>query len=61
MTPRKRVTDAIIIRLKDTMLTITCPSLFLVKAVAAAFNQEKALMGAFSVIMNLRVDFSLKL
>ena len=25
------------------------------KAVVAAFNQEKALVGAFSVIMNLRV------
>ena len=25
-----------------------------VKAVVAAFNQEKALVGAFSVIMNLR-------
>ena len=27
-----------------------------VKAVVAAFNQEKALVGAFSVIMNLRMD-----
>ena len=27
------------------------------KAVVAAFNQEKALVGAFSVIMNLRMDF----
>ena len=26
------------------------------KAVVAAFNQEKALVGAFSVIMNLRMD-----
>ena len=26
------------------------------KAVVAAFNQEKALVGAFSVIMNLRLD-----
>ena len=26
------------------------------KAVAAAFNQEKALVGAFSVITNLRMD-----
>ena len=25
------------------------------KAVVAAFNQEKALVGAFSVIMNLRM------
>ena len=31
------------------------------KAVVAAFNQEKALEGAFSVIMNLRVDLRLKL
>ena len=27
------------------------------KAVVAAFNQEKALVGAFSVIMNPRMDF----
>ena len=27
------------------------------KAVVAAFNQEKALVGAFSVIMNLRMEF----
>ena len=26
------------------------------KAVVAAFNQEKALVGAFSVIANLRMD-----
>ena len=28
-----------------------------VKAVVAAFNQEKALLGAFSVITNLRICF----
>ena len=28
-----------------------------VKAVVAAFNQEKALVGAFSVITNLRIAF----
>ena len=27
------------------------------KAVVAAFNQEKALVGAFSVITNLRMNF----
>ena len=27
-----------------------------VKAVVAAFNQEKALVGAFSLIMNLRME-----
>ena len=27
-----------------------------VKAVVSAFNQEKALVGAFSVITNLRMD-----
>ena len=27
------------------------------KAVVAAFNQEKALVGAFSVITNLRIEF----
>ena len=31
------------------------------KAVVAAFNQEKALVGAFSVITKLRVDPRLKL
>ena len=30
-------------------------------AVVAAFNQEKGLVGAFSVITNLRVDLRLKL
>ena len=32
-----------------------------VKALVGAFNQEKALVGAFSVIMNLRVDLRFKL
>ena len=27
------------------------------KAVVAAFNQEKALVGAFSVITNLQIEF----
>ena len=31
------------------------------KALVGAFNQEKALVGAFSVIMNLRVDLRVKL
>ena len=31
------------------------------KAVEAAFNQEKALVGAFSVITHLRMDLRLKL
>ena len=30
------------------------------KAVVAAFNQEKAVIGAFSVITNLRMDLRLK-
>ena len=29
------------------------------KAVVAAFNQEKALVGAFSVITNLRMELAL--
>ena len=33
------------------------PTVFNVKAVVAAFNQEKALVGAFSVITNLRICF----
>ena len=32
-----------------------------VQALVGAFNQEKALAGAFSVIMNLRVDLRLQL
>ena len=32
-----------------------------VKALVSAFNQEKALVGAFSVITNLHVDLRLKL
>ena len=32
-----------------------------VKALAGAFNQEKALVGAFSMITNLCVDLRLKL
>ena len=31
------------------------------KAVVAAFNQEKALVGAFFVITNLRMDLRFKL
>ena len=31
------------------------------KAVVAAFNQEKALVGTFSVITNLRMDLRFKL
>ena len=31
------------------------------KALVGAFNQEKALLGAFSVIMNLRMDLRFKL
>ena len=34
-----------------------CNSVLNVKAVVAAFNQEKALVGAFSVITNLRIKF----
>ena len=33
-----------------------CNSVLKVKAVVAAFNQEKALVGAFSVITNLRME-----
>ena len=34
---------------------------FNVKEVVAVFNKEKAIVGAFSVNMNLRVDLSFKL
>ena len=36
-------------------------SVLYVKAVVAAFNQEKALVGAFSVITKLRMDLRFKL
>ena len=35
---------------------LKAPSVLNVKAVVAAFNQEKALVGAFSVITNLRME-----
>ena len=35
---------------------LICNSVLNVKAVVAAFNQEKALVGAFSVITNLRME-----
>ena len=38
------------------MLTKRLNSVLDMKAVVAAFNQEKALVGAFSVITNLRMD-----
>ena len=36
-------------------------SVFYVKALVGAFNQEKALVVAFSVIKNLRVELHFKL
>ena len=36
--------------------TPVCHSVLNVKVVVAAFNQEKALVGAFSVITNLRME-----
>ena len=40
----------------NTRLAKCLNSVLNVKAVVAAFNQEKALVGAFSVITNLRMD-----
>ena len=37
-------------------LIVHLNSVLNVKAVVAAFNQEKALVGAFSVITNLRIE-----
>ena len=37
-------------------LALCLNSVLNVKEVVAAFNQEKALVGAFSVIMNLQMD-----
>ena len=44
-----------------TDITITENSVLNMKVLVGAFNQEKALVGAFSVITNLRVDPGLKL
>ena len=38
------------------LFSIVLNSVLNVKAVVAAFNQEKALVGAFSMITNLRMD-----
>ena len=38
------------------LFSIVSNSVLNVKAVVAAFNQEKALVGAFSVITNLRME-----
>ena len=40
----------------NTRLAKCLKSVLNVKAVVAAFNQEKALVGAFSVITNLRME-----
>ena len=43
------------------MLALQClNSVLNVKVLVAAFEKEKALVGAFSVITNLRVDLRLK-
>ena len=36
-------------------------SVFNAKALVGAYNQEKALVGAFSVITNIRMDLRVKL
>ena len=43
------------------LLSIIYNSVLYVKALVGAFNQEKALVGAFSVITNLCVDLRLQL
>ena len=43
------------------MHSVLIHSVLNLKAVVATFDQEKALVGAFSVITNLRVDIRLKL
>ena len=40
----------------NARLALCLNSVLNVKAVVAAFNQEKALVGAFSVITNLRME-----
>ena len=42
--------------LKSRLLTVFRHSVLNMKVLVGNFNQEKALAGAFSVIMNLRVD-----
>ena len=41
----------------NALLALCLNSVLNVKAVVAAFNQEKTLVGAFSVITNLRIAF----
>ena len=55
------VTECHIYLLWDQHLFKCYNSVLNVKAVVAAFNQEKALVGAFSVITNLCVDLRFKL
>ena len=43
-------------RVVNVRLVLCLNSVLNVKAVVAPFNQEKALVGAFSVITNLRMD-----
>ena len=45
----------------NTCLAWCLNSVVNVKALVGAFNQEKALVGAFSVITNLRMELRLKL
>ena len=45
----------------NALLALCLNSVLNVKAVVASFNKEKALIGAFSVITNLRMDLRLQL
>ena len=45
----------------NALLALCLNSVLNVKVVVATFNQEKALVGAFSVITNLRMDLRFKL
>ena len=45
----------------DVPLLPCLNSVLNVKVVVTTFNQEKALVGAFSVITNLRIDLCFKL
>ena len=45
----------------NVRLALSLNSVLNLKAVVAAFNQEKGLVGAFSVITNLRMDLRFNL
>ena len=54
--PMVRGCEIVYLPWRQHLFSMCLNSVLNVKAVVAAFNQEKALVGAFSVITNLRLD-----